>query len=231
MQEKCRNAFQGFLSQVRSFLFACLPWIVVLDARGMEQRLCRGDGQPSISCGHAGIYHGAHHHTWPWAATACQSSILASGTSQVAEVASADGVVSCWPRGLNWLLILYGKPEAAPWAQPVSEGGPGPSAWHNLFPSLLYPVPSWQQRKFCWSPRQETGPPRSGAQPQVGSLLDGPSSLYGSHQLSSPFLLSLLEYFIQFQAGKLALISTFIFSKLLFNLLSLPRVSEGLFWN
>lgn len=66
------------------------------------------------------------------------------------------------------------KPEAAHWAKPVSEAVPGPSAWHNLFLSLLSPGPR-QQRKFCGSPRQETGPPRSGAQPKMcGSVLTDP---------------------------------------------------------
>lgn len=125
------QAFQGFLSQVRNFLSFCLPWIVVLDSRGMEQRLCRGDGQLSVSSEHTGIYHGAHHHSWPWAAAACQSSILASGTSQVAEAASADDVVSCWPRGLNccWFFkgnqtLLTGSSQWVKWSQAHLPGIP-----------------------------------------------------------------------------------------------------------
>lgn len=165
------QAFQGLLSQVRSFLSACLDCIGVLGSRcGTEAWQGRW---PAISQPWTwGIYHGAHHHTWPWAVVICQSAILAFGTrpDHVVEAASAEGVVSSWPRGLKQLLIFYEKPEAAPWAQPVSEAVPGPSAWHPLYLSLSYAVTA---KKILWEPwgRKLDPPQRSGAQPKVGNVL------------------------------------------------------------
>lgn len=72
---------------------------------------------------------------------------LASGGGQVAEAASADGVASCWPKGVHWLLILYRNPEAAPRA-PAKEAA--------LQVSLLYSVPR-QQKELSGGPRQEAG--------------------------------------------------------------------------
>lgn len=124
-----------------------LPWIaVVLHSWRLAHRLCGGDGQPHVRPAHAGIYPDAHHRLWLWATTH-QPSGLASGGGQVAEAASTDGVASCWPRGVHWLLILYRNPEAAPWA-PAKEAA--------LQVSLLYSVPR-QQTELSGGPRQEAG--------------------------------------------------------------------------
>ena len=106
VNSKEMQAFRAFLSQLRRFLSAPLPCIVAaLHSRGLARRPGGSGGLQRVRSAHAGIHPGAHRHLWLWVRPT--SSPVGICTGQAAEAASAEGVASCWPRGVNWLLILH----------------------------------------------------------------------------------------------------------------------------
>lgn len=106
VNSKEMQAFRAFLSQLRRFLSAPLPCIVAaLHSRGWLGGLVE-----VVACSVSDL----HMQAFTPVPTATSGSGLRPTSSptgictgQVAEAASAEGVASCWPRGVNWLLILY----------------------------------------------------------------------------------------------------------------------------
>lgn len=111
------QAFQAFLSQLRSFLSAPLPWIVVvLHSRGGGSEVLQKRWPATGQICKAGIY--PHGRPPPDLALGGRPPALhiSIWTGQLAKAASADVVASGWSRGFSWLLIPRRYPKVAPWA-------------------------------------------------------------------------------------------------------------------